>query len=52
MKAELEEVKMQLATKQLGGITRAGSQEEKKEETPHEHRVRIEKELAEGKFDK
>lgn len=40
------------AKKQLGGRAEAGSKSsKKKEETPHEYRLRIEKELAEGKFE-
>ena len=36
--------------KQLSGDSEAGKkQEEKKEENPHEYRVRIEQELAQGK---
>ena len=39
-----------MARKALGGDTEAGGvKEEKKEETPHEYRTRINKELAEGK---
>ena len=38
------------ANSMLGGTTEAGQAPvEKKEETPHEYRVRINKELAEGK---
>lgn len=40
------------AEKLLGGTTDAAIEPEKKEETNHEYRLRIEKELAEGKFNK
>lgn len=39
------------AEKELGGETEAGEEPKKVEETPHEYRLRVEKELAEGKFD-
>lgn len=40
------------AKQMLGGKSTAGTEPEKeKEETAHEHRMRINKELAEGKFD-
>ena len=48
LRAELDEVKMKLATQKVGGITTAGSQE-KKEESPKEYRERVNKEMAAGK---
>ncbi len=40
------------ARQKLSGVTEAGQSPEKpKEETPHEYRQRIEKELVEGKHD-
>ena len=42
-----EELKAKIA---IGGESNAGQEAEKpKEETPHEYRIRIEKEMAEGK---
>ena len=37
------------ARKAVGGETEAGQATQKKEETPHEYRLRIEKEMVEGK---
>ncbi len=38
------------ARKAVGGVTEAGQASAKKEETPHEYRMRVEKEMAEGTF--
>ena len=38
-----------MARKALGGESPAGDKPESKEESPHEYRVRINKEMAEGK---
>jgi len=49
----LAEEKIMLGKQMLGGRSNAGkTTEEPVEETPGEHRRRIEKELAEGKFNK
>ena len=39
------------ARKMIGGSSEAGQPSEKKEETPHDYRMRVQKELAEGKTD-
>lgn len=48
VKAEIEESRARAA---MGGSTDAGEKDEKpKPESDHDYRVRIEKEIAEGKF--
>lgn len=38
------------ARRVLGGVTEGGKIEQKKDETPAEYRARIEREIAEGKY--
>lgn len=52
MKTEREKTEKLISEAHLEGKGFSGIGNEKKEETNHEYRLRVEKELAEGKFNK